>query len=191
MGTITQPKGVFVDIGYLKNIPEKQIRNGLGEIIKYGVIKDRKLFEYIEKNLDKIIEKDEEALTHIVKESIRIKTKVVEKDEREGNMRMILNYGHTYGHAIEKMSGYKLLHGYAISIGMAIANKIAVEKKLLKKSDSERIRLLLKKAGLPTTTMKKPTKKDLLGDKKKDGDFINFVFPTKIGKCVIKKEKCL
>jgi len=191
IGTITQPKAVFIDISYLKGLPDKQVKSGLAEIIKYGVIKSKKLFKYIEKNLDLILKKDEEALTHIIKESVRIKTKIVEKDEKEGNLRMILNYGHTYGHALERLSGYKLLHGYAISIGMVIMNKIAVEKGLLKQKHADRIKALLNNAGLPITTMKVPTKKQLLGDKKKQGDYISFVLPTKIGKAVIQPEKCL
>jgi len=191
IGTITQPKAVFIDISFLKGLPDKQVKSGLGEIIKYGVIKSKRLFKYIEKNLDLILKKDEEALTHIIKESIRIKTKVVEKDEREGNVRMILNYGHTYGHALERLSGYKLLHGYAISVGMVIMNKIAVEKGLLKQKHADRIKKLLSDAGLPVTTMTKPTNKQLLGDKKKQGNYISFVLPVKIGKVVIQPEKCL
>ncbi|MBT4916819.1 3-dehydroquinate synthase [Candidatus Peregrinibacteria bacterium] len=191
IGTITQPKAVFIDIAYLKGLPDKQVKSGLSEIIKYGVIKSKRLFKYIEKNLDDILKKDEEALKHIIKESIRIKTKIVEKDEQEGNLRMILNYGHTYGHALEKLSGYKLLHGFAISVGMVIMNKIAVERGLLKQKHSDRITELLKRAGLPTTALKTPTKKQLLGDKKKQGDYINFVLPVKIGKAVIQPEKCL
>ena len=191
IGTITQPKAVFIDTTYLKGLPDKQVKSGLAEIIKYGVIKSKKLFKYIEKNLDLILKKDEETLTYIIKESVRIKTKIVEKDEKEGNLRMILNYGHTYGHALERLSGYKLLHGYAVSIGMVIMNKIAVEKGLLKQKHADRIKTLLNNAGLPITTIKTPTKKQLLGDKKKQGDYISFVLPTKIGKAVIQPEKCL
>lgn len=190
LGRIEQPKAVFVDSNYLKTLAKKQVRNGLAEIIKYGVIKDPKLFTFIEKNSDKIFDLDEKAIDKIISTSVKIKGKIVEKDEHESGLRMILNYGHTYGHAIEKMSGYKLLHGYAISIGMVIANKIAVKKGMLKKEDSDRIKALLSQVELPIVTIKKPSNKDLMSDKKRQGDHISLILPTKIGKVKIVQEKC-
>jgi 3-dehydroquinate synthase len=190
LGTINQPKAIFIDTEYLKTLPLKQIKNGLSEIIKYGVIKDEKMFNFIEQKKNSIIKLDTPSIVHIIEKSAAIKAKIVEEDEKEEGRRMILNYGHTYGHAIEKISGYKLLHGYAISIGMVMTNKMAVEKGLMKKKDAERIKKLLKDVGLPTTTMKKPSMKDLLPDKKKSGDNINFILPTKIGNVIIEKIKC-
>lgn len=189
LGTITQPKAAFVDINLLKTLPENQIRNGLGEIIKYGVIKDEKFFSYLEKNLAKVFAHDEKILNYIIQKSIAIKVEVVENDEKEAKNRMILNYGHTYGHALETMSNYTLLHGYAISIGMVIANEMAVEKKLLKQKEADRIKALLEKAGLPVYSMQKPTIKDLATDKKSDGKSINFILPTKIGNAIIYNQK--
>ncbi len=192
IGTIIQPKVVFIDINFLKNLPEKQIRSGLAEVIKYGVIKDKKLFNFLEHNMDKILKKDNKALKKILRRSIKVKVDIVRKDEKEQTgLRAILNYGHTYGHALEKLSGYKLLHGYAISIGMVIANKIAIKKGLMKEKDAERIKKLLKTAGLPITTLKKPTNKDIQSDKKKEGDYINLILPKRIGKVITYKEKCL
>jgi 3-dehydroquinate synthase len=191
VGTITQPKAVFIDTKYLDTLPEKQIRSGLGEIIKYGIIYDKKFFDFIDKNMEKIFKLEESIINHIIKRSVEIKQEVVEKDEKESGLRMILNYGHTYGHALEKQSNYTLLHGYAISIGMVIINKMAVEEGLLKESEAEKITQLFKKAGLPTTCMKKPSFKDLATDKKRDGNCINFVMVRKIGKSIIHKKKCL
>lgn len=191
MGSIYQPKVVFVDIAYLKDLPVKQIQNGLAEVIKYGVIKDKRLFKFLERNMDKLLKKDPEALEFILKRSIKVKVDIVRKDEREKlGLRATLNYGHTYGHALEKLSGYKLLHGHAISIGMVIVNKLAVAKKVLKEKHANRIKKLLVLAGLPVTTMKKVTKKDLLSDKKKEGDYVNLILATKIGKAIIVKAKC-
>ncbi len=191
MGTIYQPKAVFIDINYLKNLPVKQIQNGLAEVIKYGVIKDKRLFKFLERNIDKILKKDPITLKHVLKRSIKVKVNIVRKDEREQTgLRAILNYGHTYGHALEKLSGYKLLHGFAISIGMVIVNKIAVEKGLMKEKHAQRIKKLLEATGLPVTTMKKVTKKDLLSDKKKEGNYVNIILATKIGKAIIVKAKC-
>lgn len=191
LGSIIQPSIVFVDIDYLKNLPDKQVRNGLGEVIKYGVIKDKKLFNFIEQNLDKILNKDKEALIEILKRSIQAKVDIVRKDEKENkDLRALLNYGHTYGHALEMLSGYKLLHGYAISIGMVIANKIAVNKGILREKEAERIKKLLKDAGLPITTAKSVTNKDIQSDKKREGKFIKLVLIKKIGKAIIHKEPC-
>ncbi len=190
LGTITQPKAVFMDLDFLSKLPQNQIRNGMGEVIKYGVIKDKRLFKFIEQNVEKILTLEPKAIEHIVKKSVAIKLKVVRKDEHEKGQRMILNYGHTYGHAIEKMSGYSLLHGYAISIGMVIINKIAVQKGYLKEEDAQRIKALFKAFQLPTTTLKKPTNKDIQSDKKRQGKYINLVIPTKIGKAIIHQEKC-
>lgn len=191
MGTITQPKVVFVDIAYLKSLPTKQIQNGLAEVIKYGVIKDKRLFKFLERNMEKILKKDLDALEYILKRSIKVKVNIVRKDEREKTgLRATLNYGHTYGHALEKLSGYKLLHGHAISIGMIIVNKLAVAKGALKEKTANRIKELLKLAGLPVTTMKKVTKKDLLSDKKKEGNYVNLILATKIGGATIVKAKC-
>ncbi len=189
LGTITQPKAVFIDINLLKTLPENQIRNGLGEIIKYGVIKDEKFFSYLEKNLSKVFNHDEKVLNYIIQKSIAIKVEVVENDEKEAKNRMLLNYGHTYGHALETMSNYTLLHGYAISIGMVIANEMAVAKKLLKQKDADRIKALLEQAGLPVYSMYKPTMKNLTTDKKSDGKSINFILPTKIGNAIIYNQK--
>mgnify|MGYP003971806181 CR=1 FL=1 len=191
VGTITQPKVVFIDTKYLSTLPEKQIRSGLGEIIKYGIIYDKKFFEFLEKNLENIFKLDEKTINYIIKKSVEIKRDVVQKDEKESGLRMILNYGHTYGHALEKKSNYTLLHGYAISIGMIIINKMAVEEGILKEEDAERIKNIFKAAGLPTTTMKRPSFKDLASDKKRDGDCINFVMVSSIGKSLIHKKKCL
>ncbi|MFA5820772.1 MAG: 3-dehydroquinate synthase [Candidatus Gracilibacteria bacterium] len=190
LGTFAPAKAVFIDPLFLHTLPKNQIRNGLAEIIKYGVIKDKSLFNFIEQNLEKIFSLDTTSINHIISRSVAIKIAIVKKDEHESGLRMLLNYGHTFGHALERLSGYKLLHGYAIAIGMILANKIAVQKKLLKKSDAERIKNLLMRAGLPVTTMKKLTMKDLLSDKKKSDKVLSLVLPTKIGHAIIHPEKC-
>lgn len=191
LGTFTQPKAVFIDSKYLKTLPQNQIRNGLAEVIKYGVIKDQELFKFIEQNLEKILQLEAKSIEYIIKRSVEIKAEIVEKDEKEGNLRMILNYGHTFGHALEKLSNYKLLHGYAISIGMVLANKMAVEKNLLSKNDAKRIKKLFSKAGLPIITMQKLTMKNFTSDKKQINGYVNFILPTTIGKVIIHKEACL
>lgn len=191
LGSFHQPKAVFIDTKYLKSLPKSQISNGLAEIIKYGVISDKALFNFIEQNLHKIFDLESSTLNTIIERSVKIKVAIVEKDEKEAGLRMILNYGHTYGHALEKLSNYQLLHGHAISIGMVLANKMAIEKGFLGKSEAERIQNLLQAAKLPIATMKKVKFGDLINDKKRSGNHLNFILPRKIGKAVIHKEKCL
>lgn len=191
IGTIVQPRAVFIDLNYVKTLPDNQIRNGLAEVIKYGIVFDKKLFKFIEHNMEKILKKEDKPIEFIIKRSVQDKMKIVQRDEHDNNDRMILNYGHTYGHALERMSGYTLLHGFAISIGMVIVNKLAVKKGYLKEKHATRIINLLKAASLPTTTIKNPTFSDLEADKKRVGKSINFILPTKIGKAIIHNEKCL
>jgi len=181
IGTFHQPKAIFIDPFMLKTLPIKHVRNGLAEAIKYGVIRSHSLFNFIEKNLEKILELDQKVLEKLIKECIKIKIEIVEKDEKEKGLRQILNYGHTFGHALEKQSNYTLLHGFAISLGMVLINRIAVEKNLLSEEDSSCIKKLLKKAGLPVYTMHKPTLKDIQNDKKKHGKTINLILPKRIG----------
>ncbi len=190
IGTITRPKLIVTEVDFLKTLPKKHIRNGLAEIIKCAVIADKKLFKFIEQNMQKILSLDKKTLTYIIKRAVAIKSEIVKQDEKEKNLRMILNYGHSYGHALERLSDYKLLHGHAISIGMVLANKMAVEKGILKKSEAERIKNLLIAAGLPVSTMKRLPLKEIIGDKKNEGGHINFILPTSIGSVTIHKEKC-
>lgn len=188
-GTFHQPIAVFIDPHLLKTLARKHLKNGLAEAIKYGVIKSPKLFSFIEKNLEKFLKLDYKALEKLIKDCVKIKTEIVKKDPIEKGLRMILNYGHTFGHAIERLSNYTLLHGFAISLGMVLANQKAVKLRLLSPANSARIKNLLKKADLPVYTMHKPTLKDVIHDKKTANNTINFVLPKRIGEVVIYKEK--
>lgn len=189
IGTFHQPIETLIDPYYLKSLPLKHIKNGLAEAIKYGVIKDKILFNFIEKNLEKILKLDAKILEKLIRSCVKIKKEIVAQDEKEHGIRQILNYGHTFGHALEKQSNYTLLHGFAISIGMVLANQKAVKLGLLKQKDADCIKNLLKRAGLPVYTMHKPTLQDLKKDKKKHGNSINFILPTKIGNAQIYNEK--
>ena len=114
IGVFYQPKLVVVDLDTLESLPEKEYRAGLAEIIKYGVIEDVKLFEFLERQFQNILSHDSKALEHIIATSCAIKARVVEKDERESHYRMVLNFGHTIGHAIESLTGYSTYtHGEA------------------------------------------------------------------------------
>ena len=187
IGAFHQPKAVFIDPETLLTLPSREFRAGMAEIIKYGVIKDKELFEFLEstKNRDKILKLDNEYLIKIIKSSIKTKSDVVSADEKENGIRAILNYGHSFGHVIENLCGYgEYLHGEAISIGMKIAGDIATEKGLWLKEDSLRQDNLIKSYGLPTQTPK--IKKNdvleiLMGDKKVRKGKMRFILPKSIG----------
>lgn len=187
IGSFYQPSAIFVDIKNLKTLSRAQIKTGLAEIIKCAVTKDKKLFRFIEQNIKKILSGSEKEMNKIIARTIEIKEEIVKADEKENDQRIILNYGHTYGHTIEKLSHYRILHGHAIAIGMVLENKLAVEKKLLSSHNAERIKKLLIKAGLPVATIKKPGLQDLKNDKKRDRNFIKMALPTTIGKTKVYK----
>jgi len=152
-GAFYQPKVVISDINVLMSLSPRQVHSGLAEIIKYGAIKDGALFVYLERNYKKAASLDKKTLAHLIMQSVRIKARLVGEDEldRKGK-RIILNYGHTIGHAIEAASSYsnRYNHGEAIAIGMCVAADIASKLNLLKRDDAERIERLIKKCGLPT-----------------------------------------
>lgn len=183
IGSFHQPRRVYIDPSLLKTLPRKEYLSGLAEVVKYGVIRDRGLFEYLERNVEKIVDLDEEALLHIIRKSCMIKKEIVEEDPFEENKRSILNYGHTPAHAIERLSGYKCLHGEAVSVGMRISGWIAVKKGFWGIDEWERQNELLRSLGLP---LKMDFNIDdlikaLYYDKKVEGGTLMFVLPRRIG----------
>ena len=187
IGTFNQPKAVFIDPETLKTLPPREFNAGMAEVIKYGVIKDRGLFEFLEdeKNKVDLINLENQSLIKIINSSIKTKSQIVSQDEQEHGVRAILNYGHSFGHVIENLCGYgKYLHGEAISIGMRIAGEIAIEKGLWSKEQSSRQNNLIKKYGLPTQIpkiRKKEVLNILMGDKKVRDGKMRFVLPKQIG----------
>jgi len=179
-GAIYQPLAVITDINFLKTLPEDEVKNGLAEVIKYAVIKDTELFEYLEKNIER---RDEEFYEFIVAKSAAIKAEVVSLDERESELRKILNYGHTVGHAVEILSGHKIFHGQAVAIGMVYEAKIANKLGILSDVDLQRQNDLIKKAGLSLTYDFdiEGALKIMRTDKKNKGGQIYFVLPKQIG----------
>jgi len=153
VGSFYQPKAVFSDISLLKSLPTRQIRNGLAETIKYGVILDARFFSYLEKNILKSLKLDTGCMERIVSRCSKLKADVVSADEEErGGYRSILNFGHTIGHAIEAASSYKksISHGEAVAVGMLCAFDIALMLKMAKEESANRLEDLIRKAGLPT-----------------------------------------
>ena len=187
VGAFYQPKMVYSDIAVLKTLPKRQLKNGMAEAIKYGVIYDNKLFAYLEKNFAKILETDSKALTHVVIRSSQIKADVVLRDEKETKgVREILNFGHTIGHAIEAAGGFKVYqHGEAIALGMHVAADISVQKKMLTQSAADRLGALIESVGLPMQ-IKKVKLSDITRLMKHDKKFktgkTRFVLARSIGR---------
>lgn len=185
IGSFYLPEQVYIDIGTWATLPEREIKTGLAESIKHALIASPKLLNFIKKNYEKILKLDYETCFSLTKANIKIKTKYVKKDfyDTKG-LRKALNFGHTFGRAIETLSNYKLNHGEAVSIGMCLALKLSEFNEL------ERIETLLKCIGLPTTIPdyidKKELIKKLYTDKKVRNGKINFVLLKKIGKTYTK-----
>ena len=147
IGAFHQPRIVLIDTATLGTLSDRELRAGMAEVIKYGAIADKTFFEWLEQNMDALLAKDPDALAHAVQRSCEIKAAVVAEDERESGARAILNFGHTFGHAIEHCQGYgDWLHGEAVAAGMIMAGELGG----LADVDLSRLRALVASAGLPT-----------------------------------------
>ena len=150
IGAFYQPSEAVIDVSTLTSLPLKTYLEGLAEVIKYGVIYDREFFDWLESNRQSLLNRDHDALVSAITRSCQIKAEVVEIDERESGLRAILNFGHTFGHAIETYLGYgKLLHGEAVAIGMCLAANLSARIKLCSWEDAERVQALVESYNLP------------------------------------------
>jgi 3-dehydroquinate synthase len=188
IGSFHHPRAVFADIDVLQTLPERELRAGLFESIKAGIIRDALLFRFMEQNAEAILRREPEALEHVIAASIRMKAKVVGIDERESGLRMILNFGHTIGHAIEAATEYRrLLHGEAIAWGMLAAMRIALARKTVGPDQAQRIEAAIRDYG-PLPPFRATARKlmDTAGrDKKNRAGTRRFVLPKGIGDAVV------
>jgi len=184
VGSFHQPRAVFADIGVLGTLPDRELRAGLMESVKAGIIRDRALVRYMEENAPLILGRDAKALEKVIAASIRMKAGVVNIDERESGLRMILNLGHTVGHAIEQATAYKLLlHGEAVAWGMIAALHLGAQRGTISRSQFERLQNLVYRYG-PLPALKLRAAKVIAatsGDKKNVGGVRRFVLPLGIG----------
>ena len=191
VGVFYQPRLVIADIDVLGTLPQKELVNGLAEVIKSAAIKDRGLFAFLEDNLGKVKAFDKEALEEVVFRTAQIKAEVVSQDERDTDLRNILNYGHTIGHAIEAVSNFQVQHGVAVASGMLAAARISNKLDILEGKDTYRLKKVIEKAGL-LAEIPGLKKEELLGairhDKKVLKDKIRFVLLKSIGDAVITDE---
>ncbi len=187
IGAFYQPRLVLIDVAVLQTLPLRELIAGLAEVIKYGVIEDPGLFEVLERNVKKLVERNRELLIEVIAKSCAIKARVVEADEREEDYRAVLNFGHTIGHALEAVTEYKQLrHGEAVGIGMAKAALLSARCGFCDRKTFERIVRLIERAGLPTEIPENVSVQSLIQsievDKKAAGGKIKFIMCEGIGK---------
>jgi 3-dehydroquinate synthase len=152
IGAFHQPKAVLADTETLRTLPDRELRAGLAEVIKYGLIRDGAFFAWLEANIGGLLSREPHALAHAIRRSCEVKAEIVGRDEREQGERALLNFGHTFGHAIEAATGYtRWLHGEAVGAGMLMAATLSCESGLIPQGDVARLRALLERIGLPTT----------------------------------------
>lgn len=185
VGVFHQPRAVWIDPSTLRTLPARQLRTGMAEVIKHGIIRDARLFDFLEHEWDAVLHAEPKALMRCIADSCRIKADVVSRDEREKGMRAILNYGHTIGHALEAFYGYrKLTHGEAIAWGMVAAAQISYRSGLCSVETVRRQTNLLKRAGLlKKLSHLSPTRvyQRILLDKKARHHGVQFILTRKIG----------
>jgi len=189
IGAFYQPLGVFIDTATLQTLPPRDYKSGLAEVIKYGVILDEKFFSYLEEHVDDLNNRTPDVMRYVIARCCRLKADVVEQDEQEQTgLRAVLNYGHTFAHALEALCGYgELMHGEAVSIGMVYASRLAQRRGLIDASMTEQQIKLLESVGLPVrlpeTVSLDPD--DILDrmklDKKTVGGKLRFILPTRLG----------
>jgi 3-dehydroquinate synthase len=195
VGAFYQPQLVLCDLSTLNTLPARELSAGLAEVIKYGPIADMVFFDWIEANVDALLAREPAALAHAVKRCCEIKAWVVSQDEREGGLRAILNFGHTFGHAIEAGLGYGAwLHGEAVGCGMVMAAQLSQRLGLVDAAFVARLTALIKKAGLPTVAPALAASEQanadrylelMRVDKKAEAGEIKFILINQPGQCVV------
>jgi 3-dehydroquinate synthase len=190
IGAFHQPRAVISDVTTLDTLPERELRCGLAEVIKHAFALDLPLVEWLENNIEKLLSRDRGALTHAVKRCCELKAGIVAADERETGMRALLNFGHTFGHAIEAAAGYgSWQHGEAIAAGMVMAAELSLRLNLIGNPEVARVRSLIGRAGLPTTgpALAPQRLMELMaGDKKAAQGKLRFVVLEALGRATLR-----
>jgi len=192
IGAFYQPRLVLADPGVLRSLPAREYRAGLAEVVKHGLIADADLFGWLEENSGTLRRRDPGAIAHVVRRSCEIKAEIVRRDERESGLRAMLNFGHTVGHALETLTGYRTLrHGEAVAIGMVAASRLAEALGLSPEGQAQRLERLLMTLSLPVR-IPRVAADDILrvmqSDKKAVGGAPRFVLPRAIGSVEIGAE---
>lgn len=187
VGTIRQPSFVWCDLSLLDTLSRKEYVSGIAEVIKYGAIRNEDFLHYLEERMPAILELDKGTLEEVVTSSIHVKVDIVQQDEKESDLRRLLNFGHTLGHAIERKK--QVLHGEAVAVGMIMAARFSNSLGLLDAAGVDLIERLVAAAGLPTGYELDPEELylNIRKDKKKRGDQIHFILLERLGRAVVRK----
>jgi 3-dehydroquinate synthase len=190
VGAFYQPTCVIVDCAILDTLPDRELKAGLAEVIKYGLINNRKFLEWLDANLEKLLARDREALTYAIKTSCEEKAAIVSQDEKEAGIRAILNLGHTFGHAIETGMGYgNWLHGEAVATGIVMAAGFSQRQGLISEADAQYVRNLIRRAGLPDRPPQEIDTETFISlmsrDKKADTGRIKLILLERLGKAFV------
>lgn len=192
IGAFYQPRMVLSDTATLTTLNDREYRAGIAEVIKYGAIRDLALFEWIESNIEALLARDSAAVVHAVIESCRIKARIVAADERETGERALLNFGHTFGHAIETATGYTAwLHGEAVAAGMVLACRLSTLASGLSASGAQRVTALVRRTSLPVEppALSRETWLEAMGrDKKREHGAMRFIVLEALGRAVIRAD---
>jgi 3-dehydroquinate synthase len=185
VGSFNQPRFVLLDYEVLRTLPARELRCGMAEVVKAAAIADPELFEFLEDSAERVMALEPQAIARAVEGAVRVKAGVVTRDEKESGERMLLNFGHTFGHAIEKTLG--LPHGEAVSLGMVLACDLAVAQGVLSRDAASRVERLLERIGLPTRTKLDPEAiaEAITKDKKRTGAQIKAILLERIGRAAI------
>lgn len=186
IGTIRQPDLVLIDPGFLKTLPPREIRNGLAEIVKSAAVADAGLFRYLERNSARAMSLDPAVIRSLISRSLRVKIGIVESDERESGLRRLLNFGHTLGHALERIE--PIGHGSAVAVGMCAAARISERLGFISEAEADRLVRILRSFGLPTSSpgAARRALEFLDKDKKRSGEAIRFVLPRgEMGRAIV------
>lgn len=185
IGAFHQPTCVLADVGALSTLPDRELRSGIAEVIKHGFALDAELVAWLESNMERLLAREPAALAHAVRRSCELKAQVVAEDEREGGRRAVLNFGHTFGHAIETGAGYGVwLHGEAVAVGMVMAAGLSARCGLLAQAEAARVRRLVQRSGLPVTAPAMAPERYLelmAGDKKAAAGRNRYVLLERVG----------
>jgi len=189
IGAFYQPRSVLIDTDCLDTLPDRELSAGLAEVIKYGAIREPEFFSWLESNLDPLLAREPGALLHAIHESCRIKAEIVAADEREAGERALLNFGHTFGHAIETAAGYgSWLHGEAVATGMVLAAKLSERVAGLPATDRSRLETLIVRARLPVAPppLALSRWRELIArDKKVASGAVRFILLTALGRAIV------
>jgi len=197
IGAFYQPRFVYINVNTLRTLPVRELSSGLAEVIKHGLIMNAEFYDYIASNMTRIFDYDENTLQYMAKMNCTIKKSIVEKDEREGGLREILNFGHTIGHAVESASDFSLLHGECVSVGIAGAFKMAHKLGMINNETAVSVENTLKSAALPVRIKEMDTRiiyDNMKHDKKSKNGRLSFILPRGIGdvvSCVIDNEQLI